>query len=150
MHTNIIFAGMLAAVGEPSYAEIGGWLLIASLVLGVYLKFRGFEKSLKGEGERREITPQPLTVQPAPQYATKEELRQLREEIDRFITEQRRANGAAVERENERREAVLGKLDEVGRSLRESVGKVHARVDAVVEKVGDLSGQLKLIRENQR
>lgn len=45
---------------EP--AAIGMWLVILGVVLGIYMKMRAWERSLRGDAERREVSPIPLPV----------------------------------------------------------------------------------------
>lgn len=71
---------------NASQAQLLFQLLLLAMTVGNTLVIF---KKLMGKTERREIGPSPLTVQAAPDYATKAELRQLQVNFDAVRDEMR-------------------------------------------------------------
>jgi hypothetical protein len=112
----------LAEIASPSSLELGGWLVcLAAVAFGANEVMKMIDRFA---GKRHEIAPQPLVVQSAMEYATKEELRQLRESI----AEHRRDS-------DEGRRKIYDKMESIRLEVKEDIEGVHERINAISEEM---------------
>lgn len=86
--------------------------------------------------ERREVTFQT-------EYATKKELREVKEHTERALGEMGETLKRIEAASDDRRRAIYGKIEELRLEVKEDVNGVHTRVTQVLEKVSELSGQVR-------
>ena len=122
---------MLLAV-TPTPQTLWDFLVVLMFLMAMGKMARDvFRKS----PERREVSFQA-------EYATKRELREVKEQTEKALTEMgetlKRIEGA----NEERRRAVYGKIEELRREVKDDVNGVHERVTEVLSKVSELSGHI--------
>ena len=90
----------------------------------------------------RQVEPQPLEVKAAERLVTAEKCRLLQTETNRRL-QWLEGEGVSLRRDMKADRELLG------RQLLEEVGKVHERINALLEAVGELRGEIKRGREGE-
>lgn len=114
-----------------SYNDIG--LVLVALVQ--ILSFGVLWRKLSGAPESREISPQPLEVKPAAEYMTRQSCREMHTQTERFESEK----FGAIEKQLSAMTAALERRNTEGEAR---ASKIHSRIDAVVEAVAEVRGQV--------
>lgn len=145
------FAGEGLASSQVAAVGLGSFVATAGVAMGIYLKFRNWEKSLKGEGEKREIGPQPFRVVKESPFATHEDLEKLRQQHEkamsevrhdvRALTDSMQSMSERLTAEGSRRaEAIYHKIDEGNARFADMMNSINTRL---TESVGVLKGEIR-------
>jgi hypothetical protein len=93
-----------------------------------------------GGAAKREISPNPLVVEPSKRYAEREDCMSRHDALDsRITTLEKRMD----ERMEGFRTELRSDLGEMRKEVRAQIGGVHQRVDTVLAAVSDVAGQIK-------
>lgn len=135
---------LLAELPTPSPEAIGTWLVIAMAVAAMWLRSRKVERELRGQGEKREISPQPLEVQESTVYVDVRRYERDRAELREEQVRQAR-NRKELYGQVEQLSAALATLQAdsttQGHAIAEmkaGISQMHTRIDAVPGRVIEL------------
>lgn len=117
-------------MNEVSPTFIGAVVSALAVILGLAVTWKKFS----GKSEPREITPQPLAVKQAPEYAEKKELDALRVELIQRIVDHERRN-----------ETDMGLIRSELTILRHGSDNVQRRINNMASTLYSIAGKLGIV-----
>lgn len=121
---------------EVEMIELAKWIVILGFVITIWLKLRSWEKGLKGDPEKREISPQPLGVRLAAEFVRQQEFDR---EISRLDQDAKEIK-ARLRQLDEKREA--DKIEIISAGEERAVA-IHNRINLLLEKVSEIKGEVR-------
>jgi len=139
---------LFADLPSPSFEQFGIWCACALIILDIALRLRSDRRESFAErnGAKAHIAPQPLIVQAAEKFATKEEVEELRARVDNIAA--KISDGFdALDRKRSTsiaglHQAIEGKTDALRREVKSDFIGVHERVNMILARVSEIAGRM--------
>jgi len=117
-------------VANYTNSQMGSALAIIIAIMGAVLLAINLWKALAGKKPVNKIDPLPLPVNITRDFATKEEVKDVEQGLCRRV------------------EQVVEMIESDRKANRESIGKVHSRIDKLVENTAEIKGEMKQFNQN--
>jgi hypothetical protein len=134
----VIFGELIPTV---SSIQLGTFIMILVAVLGGYMRLRKFEDYMRGQGERREISPQPLEVRKAADYILREQCEKVHARMEAEFAQHSASRKSIYDRIEEMDGRAAARTEVLRKEVKEDIRGVHDRVNDVLHAVGRLEGK---------
>jgi hypothetical protein len=129
---------MLAEIETVSLAYFGAFMVCLVFLSGVYLKWQANQIAQRMASKPNTISPQPLVVKTVDEYATKQELKAVDEDLQE-LKQNIVSNGET------RRKSIEGKVEDLRQEMKQDMANVATDVTDTKVSMGEFRGELKQI-----